>query len=215
VTVKTILSQLASLALLLILVMGRAEASFVITVYQAGSNVVATGSGSIDTDGLFYEGADFDGFNLGYAFVTPNYEGGGTVGLGFTESHLYVGLYLGNLVGDLVVPTFGQEGVTSYANTGSGDRVEFTTGAIIVPIFYESGSPLSEYDTWDSTTIADLGLTPGAYVETWGSGANLDSLTLDIGGPNTSSPEPASVWLLGLGGIGLACSRLYKGIVRE
>ena len=46
-----------------------------------------------------------------------------------------------------------------------------------------------------------LGLTPGTYTWTWGSGANADFLEVDI--PSAAVPEPSSLTLLGLGSLGL------------
>jgi hypothetical protein len=70
-----------------------------------------------------------------------------------------------------------------------------------VPSGYTSGSSLSDSDTFDSTTISALGLTPGTYTYTWGSGGNADSLTVDIQG---AAPEPGTVCLLSVGVLALA-----------
>jgi MYXO-CTERM domain-containing protein len=40
-----------------------------------------------------------------------------------------------------------------------------------------------------NTTIAGLGLTPGTYTYTWGTGGTANSLTINISGV----PEPASL----------------------
>ncbi|MEZ6192941.1 MAG: PEP-CTERM sorting domain-containing protein [Phycisphaerales bacterium] len=47
------------------------------------------------------------------------------------------------------------------------------------------------------TDFATLGVTEGSYVWSWGSGGSADSLTLNI------VPEPASVALLVLAGLGI------------
>jgi hypothetical protein len=62
-----------------------------------------------------------------------------------------------------------------------------------VPTGYVSGAALSNTSTYDNATFASLGVTPGAYVWTWGSGAHIDSFTLVIG-----APEPSGVLLLAL-----------------
>ena len=66
---------------------------------------------------------------------------------------------------------------------------------IIVPFRYVSGSSLSGTSTFDGATIASLGLTPGSYVYTWGSGVDADSMTVNIAGV----PEPSTWAMMGLG----------------
>jgi hypothetical protein len=50
--------------------------------------------------------------------------------------------------------------------------------------------------TWTSATLGSLGVTPGTYTYTWGSGATADSLTVN------AVPEP-STWEMLLSGVGL------------
>lgn len=84
-------------------------------------------------------------------------------------------------------------------------------GQIFVPSGYVSGSVLSDTSTWNGTTIAGLGLTPGTYTYDWGTGPTADSFTLQIG-PLATVPEPASFYLLALIAIGFVVmfSRLRK-----
>jgi hypothetical protein len=72
-----------------------------------------------------------------------------------------------------------------------------------IPHGYTSGHSLSSTATWNSQTFSSLGVTPGTYVWTWGTGAHADSFTLQVG-PATAMPEPASLTLLGIGAVGLA-----------
>jgi len=92
------------------------------------------------------------------------------------------------------------------ASSGSGDRfgidVASGTARLWVSPFYHSGSALSATDTWDNTTLADLGLDPGVYTYSWGSGADADTLQVRIGGAIGGVPE-ASTWAMMLGGFGL------------
>jgi hypothetical protein len=48
--------------------------------------------------------------------------------------------------------------------------------------------------TWANTTIAGLGLTPGTYTYSWGSGVTADSLVVEING-TSPAPDPASLGL--------------------
>jgi hypothetical protein len=89
---------------------------------------------------------------------------------------------------------FGSGGV-ALASTGSGDMVgtDDPTGLLVLA-GYVSGSPLSESMTFDNATFTILGVTPGTYVWTWGSGAHADSFTLQIG-----IPEPSTWAMMALG----------------
>jgi len=143
-----------------------AQAGYIVTLQQAGSNVVATGSGAIDLTGL--------------TLFAPNAFGGqaemvlaqGFILTGPASSVLGDG-YAGSVVG----PTsFGSGASFSLANSGSGDFVGFFFGmpvsTLIVPSGYISGSALSDSSTYDNATFSSLGVTPGTYVWTWGAGAN-------------------------------------------
>jgi hypothetical protein len=70
---------------------------------------------------------------------------------------------------------------------------------------YVSGTQLQASDIWKNTTLTALGLSKGAYVYTWGTGAHSGSLTINVGGV----PEP-STWammLLGFCGLGYMAYR--------
>jgi hypothetical protein len=61
--------------------------------------------------------------------------------------------------------------------------------------------------TWNNRTIATLGLTPGTYVYTLGTGGNTDTLTIQINSPPAAqapAPQPIptlSEWTLILLGL--------------
>ncbi len=147
---KSILCRLASVALLAISVGSRAEASFIAHIYQSGSNVVASGSGTINTAGL--EEGDTTG-STGPG-VVGDHDGQGALALGGPA--WTVQLFNGTISGS----TFGNK-YGSGASSGSGDPVFLAYGLIGVPVGY-TGSTLLGTATFDDTTIADLGLTPGA-----------------------------------------------------
>ena len=59
-----------------------------------------------------------------------------------------------------------------FANTGSGDFVGIfvLNGNLAVPQGYVSGTALSDSMTFNNATFASLGVTPGPYVWSWGTG---------------------------------------------
>jgi hypothetical protein len=80
-------------------------------------------------------------------------------------------------------PTNFGSGPKSDASAASGNLVTLISAAYLeVPVGYISGSNLgTSTATWNNQTIANLGLIPGTYIYTWGSGASVDSFTLNIG----------------------------------
>jgi PEP-CTERM motif len=158
---------------------GQAEASFVINVSQVGNDVVANGSGALNLFGLLPLGP----YNLEPGVIADI----GTMQLGSSAlATVYGGL-------DFSGPSSFGSGVTDAASSGSGDLVGVVGkgGGVLVPSTYLSGNPLSGSATWDNTTIAKLGLTPGTYTWNWGIPFlnETDFLTLNI----SSVPEPSSL----------------------
>ena len=107
-------------------------------------------------------------------------------------------------------PTAGSGGIV-----GLGTFDEASGGVVAVPQGYVSGTPLgTSTATFSNATISSLGLTPGAYVWTWGDGATADSFTLDISsvGAAAPAPEPATWAMMVLGLVGLALLRTRRTI---
>jgi hypothetical protein len=168
------------------------QAAYIATLEQVGSNVVATGTGTIDLTGLSFNQSVDEPASMspvvGYIVTGP-------APMTATLSDLYTGF---------AGPTsFGSKGAT-FASSGSGDVVGIDPpdNFLVVPHGYVSGA-LSDTSTYDNQTLSSLGVTPGTYVWTWGSGASDDSFTLEIGAAPAPVPEPASLSLLGAGLIGL------------
>jgi hypothetical protein len=162
----------------------QAQAAYTVTLEQQGPDVVATGSGSIDlTDISFFAvgNAQAGVFPLAGRILT---------GPTSATADLYTG-FSGPA-------SFGGGGPT-FANSGSGDTASIlvASGFISVPAGYAAGNPLSDTSTYDNTTLADLGATPGTYVWIWGTGVHADSFTLQI--VPAAVPEPASLTVLALG----------------
>jgi hypothetical protein len=167
-----------------------AQATYIVTLVQQGSDVLATGSGTLNLASLsILPGA----FSTEHS-IQPN------VGI------LFIGLPLDVNVSNYTEVTgttsFGNGNRDITANSGIGSIVgvdEITpSGArvVTVPEGYVSGTALMESTTWDNETFGSLGVTPGTYVWTWGSGATADSFTLDI--PAASVPEPDTALLFGI-----------------
>gem|GEM_PF-2350091 len=103
--------------------------------------------------------------------------------------------------------SFGGHASFSLSTTGDNFGIFGSFGddgqtAIALPYEYGWGTFLSNTTLVKNITFAELGITAGTYVWTWGSGSNADSATLIIGEAapgNEAIPEPSTVGLLGLG----------------
>jgi hypothetical protein len=168
-----------------------------IDITQVGANVMMTGSGVIDLDGLT---------KIGSGPLPTN-------GIIWPDAAEIVTGAAGNV--DLYTGASGQtsmgSGAESLGDSASGDQfgVGHSTGTfvIFVPANYDGGF-LSGSATFDNTTLAGLGLSPGTYTYTWAPSPTAadGSLTVNVSGV---VPEP-STWAmmaLGFAGIGLLAYR--------
>jgi hypothetical protein len=180
---------LTALALIFAAISSHARAAYVLTLQQTAGNVVATGSGS---------------FNL--AALTLNDAGDVGVAANFFPSLAQA------IVGVPSTSTDLYQGISGPGSFGSGSSIEFASSAggnvsgvddaqiLFVPAGYTSGALLSGSATWDSATFSSLGITPGTYTWTWGSGATADSFTMNVS--TGAVPEP-STWVMLLSGAGV------------
>jgi hypothetical protein len=165
-----------------------AHAAVIIDITQQGSDVVVTGSGTIDSTDLLPS--------------TPLGAGGN---IDPSSASVLAGPISGNLSlrewQGINGPTSFGNGPGAVATSGSGDLfgVAGLSGYLYLPGNYSSGVSLSATDTYSSSTISGLGLTPGTYVYTWGTGADADSLTVQIGVPEPSTWAMMILGFLGLG----------------
>jgi hypothetical protein len=163
---------------------------YVVTIEQVGANVVATGSGEFNLTGLT---SSESGSSL-----TPQ------VNPQFPHLILSTGSYILYDVEGVTGPSNFGSGGTTTASSSSGPVVVFglaVSSDLIVPTGYTSGTVLApSTDTFDSTTLALMGINVGTYEWTWGAAAD-QSFTIDV----VATPVPAafSLFATGLGGLGL------------
>ena len=79
--------------------------------------------------------------------------------------------------------SFGSSGHLFLADASNGNSVAISglMGILVVPVGYVSGNPLTNTMTFNNATLDSLGVTPGTYVWTWGSGLANQNFTLQIG----------------------------------
>jgi hypothetical protein len=164
----------------LVALTGPAHAAVTVTVSQQGADVVMTGSGSLDT-------TDWGGI-ITTAEGLSGIAAYGVIGLGMSGPVL--AFQFGPV--DLISPTnLGGLGATFFpGDTDSGDFFTIASdngGVLAVPVGYVSGAPLSGTASFEDTTLAALGVSPGTYAWTWGSGPSADAFNVQILGP----PKPA------------------------
>src|SRR5215831_14622384 len=171
----------------------RPAQAYTVTMKQIGANVVAHGSGAVNLTGLFH----FDSHATAPAVIA---------------NEAYISISVGGLQdiysGFTGPATFGNGGEFD-TNLGSGDPVGiwgnshlFGIGLIFVPPGYVSNHTLSDSMTFNNATFASLGVTPGTYIWTWGTGLPNQNFTLVIGGVGVldggSTASLLSCALLGL-----------------
>jgi hypothetical protein len=168
--------------------------AYTVTLEQVGSNVVANGSGAFNLTGLTQIGHGCCGSNVIAAAIGFIAMAGGPD-------------FLDDYIGHTGPASFGSGGEFP-ASFGSGDLIllDARFGTLEVPRGYVSGTALSSSATWNGATLASLGVTPGTYVWTWGTGLPNQNFTLIIGGAGVPDGG-TTVSLLGCALLGLAALR--------
>jgi hypothetical protein len=176
---------------IIILAVPAARAAYVININEVGPDVIGTGSGSIDIKDLTYvTSAELNGS------IAPSLA---RVLIGNTA---FVNAYV-SISGP---SSFGSEfGLGAETSEDSGPIVGITSGN---ELFVEEGNYAGYISaeslgtstaTWSNSSFSSLGLTPGSYVYTWGTGPDADSFTVNIG----PTPEPTSLSLFALTSLAL------------
>jgi cell division septation protein DedD len=154
-----------------------ASGNFNVSVSQVGPNVVWSGSGSFNLTSLTLNEnipGVTGGFNQPFAqfIIGPTSPSGATTysGSSFTT----------------FPNSFGSGGgLAPSSSSGSLFGVVQTAGPsgpreVVVPTGYVSGTVISGSMTYDTQTIAGMGLTPGTYTWSWGTGGNTSTLVMTI-----------------------------------
>src|SRR5262245_59349702 len=175
--------------------------AFTITMEQIGSNVVANGSGAINLMGLISQRP------RGARLLPLVQANAGLIQIG-AANHPNLDVYHG-YTGPI---NFGI-GAQFLANIGSGDFVGLIAfpgfgNELFVPTGYVSGTALLDSMTFNNATFASLGVTPGTYVWSWGTGLANQNFTLVIGAAEVPVPDGGTtVSLLGCALLGLHALR--------
>src|SRR5262249_43717173 len=128
--------------------------AYTVTLKQMGANVMATGSGAINLTGLTFSSTE-----NGVAGIRAST---GDIIMVSGSSDLYTGF---------TGPTNFGSGGTFGPNTSNGDHVGINSSSVLgVPAGYVSGNALSDTMTFNNSTFASLGVTPGTHEWTWGTG---------------------------------------------
>jgi hypothetical protein len=78
--------------------------------------------------------------------------------------------------------SFGTGGTPVTSNTGStfGILSGGSGRLLYVPVGYTSNTTISGTSTYANQTISGMGLTPGVYTWSWGTGGNTSTLIMTI-----------------------------------
>jgi PEP-CTERM motif len=183
----------------------RAQATYLVKFEQLGANVEEEGSGTLDTTDLSV------GSNLinNDPFVAPS---DGDFQSGAANEALA-------LFGFVTGPkSFGPSDPTSASSSG-GDAIGIGGGTLEILLLspaYVSGTPLPEFSIYSDASFASLGMIPGVYVWSWGSGAHADTFRIDIiaGSGASPVPEPSTWAMMLIGFLGLGYAAVRKRAVR-
>ena len=157
--------------------------AYTVTLEQMGADVVANGSGAINLTGLAF-------FGPGSFFITTLVPSLGRISTGPPPSGLgSVDLYR-VFSGPANFGSGGQHNATESLSSGNFVGIQASVNELFVPHGYMSNSALSSSATWTGATFASLGVTPGTYVWSWGTGLPNQNFTLHIFYPNP--PDPVS-----------------------
>jgi hypothetical protein len=176
---------------------GPARAGYVVTLKPVGGDVDASGSGKIDLTGL-----------------TELESGSTPAGVQPDEGYLVTGPTNGNAV----TPYRGFSGPSNFGaghpqpgtrGTGASVGIDAAFGSpdnyLDVPNNYTSDASLTSTLIFAGWTFKKLGLRPGTYEWTWGTGPDQNfTIAIDAVGANVPESSTWAMMLLGFAGLGFA-----------
>lgn len=179
------------------------QAGLIFTFAEVGSDVVMTATGSLDLTNLNAQTnaswrAQDNGVQSGASsneYVASGVAGDSTTP--YTTTFTTAGGSFGERA--FLAPSSVSGGIAGFLD-GPG------TDFVWVPAGYVSGSPLNATSTFNSTTLAGMGLIPGNYTWSW-SGSSPDTITVSV------VPEPGSLAFFGaaaLAVVGFAGARRMR-----
>jgi hypothetical protein len=154
-----------------------ASGNFNVSVSQVGPNVVWSGSGSFNLTSLTLN-ETIPGVTGGYNKSFAQFVVG-------SSSPVNATTYSGSSFTTFPANFGSGSGTPPSSSSGSIFGVVQTSGTggpreVLVPQGYTSGTEISGSMTYNSQTIAGMGLTPGTYTWSWGTGGNTSTLVMTI-----------------------------------
>ncbi len=173
-----------------------AHAGIIVNIFDQANGMMVQGSGTLNiTSATYSHTLNTVNAVRANAAVTPG-------------PHMSTMADMYRIFSGFAGPTdIGPGNFTSTGNVGSGDLfgINFsllpTQLLLLVPAGYVSGEALVGQSFHQNQSIDSVGLTPGQYTWTWGSGPDADFYTVNV------APAPGTLALLALGA---ACSRRRK-----
>jgi len=188
------------------LLTGVANASFIMTLTDDGTNLIMRATGTYDLSGAEVSTRTEPDYQS--AFATP-FDNGGTYGWGVGTDVLsykvdFVGSFTDTIGGAFIpLPTSVNTTTPFYFQTMTfdGEVIRFAQGT-------SNTGTVNETAIWENTTLADFGMVPGETINVSWTGDSATIQTIAI-------PEPSTVLLVGFGGLGAWLLRRNKNIDKK
>jgi hypothetical protein len=155
-----------------------ARAILRINLYDSGSGVAASYSGSVNTNGLT-------------PYANSSIIGGIGASFGIAWSPSITSGVAADLWSGLTPPDpFAMGPLVFLQIDNGGDPLFLLANYIHLPTGYVSGTSISNSMFFTGQSFASIGLIPGTYIWTWGSGADADSAVMTIATLAVPGPLP-------------------------